>query len=90
MVFGLQQIPELLSVSGGRTRAHFRDLHATTVFAARVGASANGPNAARALITFLYEVKHRMGCRQEMVATPLCWPRSQGRSHVPEATGDIQ
>src|SRR5215470_10414020 len=51
---GVQQIPELMSVSGIDIVGPFPgDLQATTIFAAGVPASAKEPAAARALIAFL-------------------------------------
>jgi molybdate transport system substrate-binding protein len=51
---GVQQIPELIFISGVDLVGPLPgDLQATTVFAAGVPSSAKEPNAARALITFL-------------------------------------
>jgi molybdate transport system substrate-binding protein len=51
---GVQQIPELIFISGLDLVGPLPgDLQATTVFAAGVPSNAKEPNAARALITFL-------------------------------------
>jgi molybdate transport system substrate-binding protein len=51
---GVQQVPELMSISGVDLVGPLPgDLQATTVFAAGIPSSANEPNAARTLITFL-------------------------------------